>query len=224
MLTVLEIRPPRPSTFLRTPSIRRAPLWSSAKFRQRHPSLCRPWKPIGDASAANASGSLQTSLSELIRRGESRHAHTSRRRISPDSVLAFIRPRGIGDLSGRSIGERGKLIVGPPRLDAAGLITPEVEATLRDELKVHLRGESPLHVSQRKVFAFEKERHLGLPRHGVGDAIAKIQHGRMSPFSVTQKAFRSQSPVRLRKRDHFGPGLPNEGLEQRKSVSADSIR
>src|SRR5260370_16236041 len=40
--------------------------------------------------AANAGAFLQTSLSEVTRRSHSRHARTSRRRVTPDRVLALI--------------------------------------------------------------------------------------------------------------------------------------
>src|SRR5215469_17293901 len=47
------------------------------------------------ASAANASGSLQTALSKLTRRSDSRHRTKYLRRVSSDRVLAFLRTRAM---------------------------------------------------------------------------------------------------------------------------------
>jgi hypothetical protein len=47
-------------------------------------------KPIAAASAANAGGFLQTSLSEVTRRTDVDHAPAVSSRVTPDKVLAFI--------------------------------------------------------------------------------------------------------------------------------------
>ena len=79
--------------------------------------------PIAAASAANAGGFLQTSLSEVTRRSGFRRSPALARRVTPDRVLAFLGSCGAHRQRPRS---RGRSLHAAPMVQKPGFFSAAV--------------------------------------------------------------------------------------------------